>query len=43
MSLLQDGQYVRVQAGHVTNLKIPEEYTAILTGFFLNADMQSNH
>ena len=43
MSLLQDGQYVRVQAGHVTNLEIPEEYTAILIDFFLNAGMQSNH
>ena len=33
MSLLSDGAYIRVDAGHVTNLEIPEDFVNLLTEF----------
>lgn len=37
MSLLQNGSYVRVAAGHVVNLEAPQEFVRILKEFFLPA------
>ena len=34
MELLKDGEYVKLDCGHVTNLEAPEEYSAILKSFF---------
>lgn len=38
MSLLSDGAYIRVDAGHVTNLEIPENFVNLLTDFFLKQE-----
>ena len=35
MELLKDAEYVRINAGHVTNLEAPDEFINVLTGFFL--------
>ncbi|WKY45306.1 alpha/beta hydrolase [Eubacteriaceae bacterium ES2] len=36
ISLISDCTYVRVDASHVTNLEIPDQYAQILEDFFLN-------
>lgn len=36
VSLINDCTYVRIDAGHVTNLEVPDQYTQILTDFFLS-------
>ncbi|MBR0485749.1 MAG: alpha/beta hydrolase [Oscillospiraceae bacterium] len=36
LSCLSDGTYIRVNAGHVTNLEIPDEFTKIITDFLLD-------
>ena len=35
MKILADAEYVRIDAGHVTNLEAPDEFISVLTGFFL--------
>ncbi|MDR1894040.1 MAG: alpha/beta hydrolase [Spirochaetales bacterium] len=35
VSLIKDCQYIKVNAGHVTNLEIPEQFIGILVNFFL--------
>jgi len=35
LSLIKDGQYVKVNAGHVTNLEVPDQFIQIVEGFFL--------
>lgn len=34
MSLLPNGEYVKVEAGHVTNLEVPDRFVSLLTEFF---------
>lgn len=36
MSCLTNGEYVKLNAGHVTNLEVPEEFAHLLTSFFLD-------